>query len=421
VTGDVWLITVAVLAVVAAALLAAIDTALSRVSRVLAEELVRDGTARARPLLRVVKDSARFLGPLLLLRSAAQVLAAATLCVVIVDHVGIGWSAVGLTVAVMTVLGFVVIEVGPRTLGRQQSVPFALRTAGIAIALARLLGPVPRLLIVVGNALTPGRGFRDGPFSTESELRGLVEDAERTGVVDAGEASMISGVFELGDTLAREVMVPRPDIVSIEAGKTIRQALTLALRSGFSRIPVVGESTDDVLGLVHVKELARRVLDGRTRKDMKVEEMARPATFVPASKPADVLLREMQASRTHMVVVVDEYGGTAGVVTIEDILEEIVGEITDEYDDETPPVEELGEGRVRVISRLLVEELADLFDIELDHDEGVETVGGLLAQALGRVPIPGATVVVGGLQLTAESAAGRRNRIGTVLVERISE
>jgi CBS domain containing-hemolysin-like protein len=418
---DLWLLVAAGTAIVVAAGFAAVETAISRVSRVVAEDLAREGRSGAKALLAVLRDSARYLGPLLLVRVIAEVFATAAVAVVIVDEVGGGWRSVGITLLVMTVLTFVVVEVGPRTLGRQQSEPFALRTAGAVRGLARLTGPLPRLLVMVGNALTPGRGFRDGPFASEAELRGLVEAAERSGVVDRTEASMISGVFELGETLAREVMVPRPDMVVIEAGKTVRQALTLALRSGFSRIPVVGDSTDDVIGLVHVKELTRRVLDSRTRKDLPVEEVAKPATFVPESKTADQLLREMQASRTHMVIVVDEYGGTAGLVTIEDILEEIVGEITDEYDDEIAPIEELPDGRLRVTARLLVEELADCFDIEIPHDEGVETVGGLLAAELGRVPIPGATVQVGQLRLTAESAAGRRNRIGTVVVERIGQ
>jgi CBS domain containing-hemolysin-like protein len=226
---------------------------------------------------------------------------------------------------------------------------------------------------------------------------------------------MIHSVFELGDTLVREVMVPRTDMVFIERGKTVRQGLSLALRSGFSRIPVVGDNADDVLGVVYLKDLARRSHDGKAAE--KIDELMRPATFVPDSKPVDELLREMQGAQAHLAIVVDEYGGTAGLVTIEDVLEEIVGEITDEYDREAPRVEKLADGSVRVTARLPVDELGELFDLRLDVD-GVETVGGLLAHTLGRVPIPGATCTFDGLAFTAEGASGRRNRVGTVLVSR---
>jgi CBS domain containing-hemolysin-like protein len=211
-------------------------------------------------------------------------------------------------------------------------------------------------------------------------------------------------------------------MVWIESGKSLRQALALFLRSGFSRIPVIGESVDDVLGVLFLKDVIRDRDDARravaeAEQQATVVDLMRQATFVPESKPVDDLLSEMQAARTHLVIVVDEYGGTAGLVTIEDILEEIVGEIRDEYDVERPPVERLPDGAVRVTARLPIEDLGELFDVELPADE-VETVAGLLAQALGRVPIPGAAATVGGLRLVAEGTTGRRNRIDTVLVRR---
>jgi CBS domain containing-hemolysin-like protein len=230
---------------------------------------------------------------------------------------------------------------------------------------------------------------------------------------------MIHSVFELGDTIAREVMVPRTDVVFIERHKTLRQAMSLALRSGFSRIPVVGEGSDDVLGVAYLKDIIRRTYEYRDAESTEtVESVMRPAVFVPESKPVDELLREMQAQQTHIAIVVDEYGGTAGLVTIEDVLEEIVGEITDEYDVERPQIEDLPDGAVRVSARLHIDELAERFDVDLDDDD-VDTVGGLLAKHLGRVPIPGARVQVAGLQLTAEGTQGRRNRLGTVVVRRV--
>jgi CBS domain containing-hemolysin-like protein len=272
------------------------------------------------------------------------------------------------------------------------------------------------LLIRIGNAFTPGRGFREGPFATQVELRELVDLAEQRGVVEHGERDMIHSVFALGDTIAREVMVPRTEMVVIEQQKSAEKALGLALTSGFSRLPVIGESVDDVLGVVYLKDLVRPVQAGR--RDLMVGQVMRPATFVPESKHVDELLREMQAARTHMAIVVDEYGGIAGLVTIEDILEEIVGEITDEYDVERPPVEWLAaDTQARVTARLPVDDLGELFAVELDETD-VETVAGLLAQALGRVPIPGASATVGELTLQAEGTTGRRNRIDTVLVTR---
>ncbi|GAA3064876.1 hypothetical protein GCM10020000_55650 [Streptomyces olivoverticillatus] len=268
-----------------------------------------------------------------------------------------------------------------------------------------------------------------GPFASEAELRSMVDLAEKESLIEDEERRMVHSVFELGDTLVREVMVPRTDLVVIERGKTIRQALTLALRSGFSRIPVTGENEDDVVGVVYLKDLVRKTHISRDAEGELVSTAMRPAVFVPDTKNAGDLLREMQQQRNHCAVVIDEYGGTAGIVTIEDILEEIVGEITDEYDRELPPVEELGGGRYRVTARLDIGDLGELYGLELD-DEDVETVGGLLAKSLGRVPIAGATAEVGlaelgsdadaavaALKLTAESAAGRRNRIVTVLVE----
>ena len=232
---------------------------------------------------------------------------------------------------------------------------------------------------------------------------------------------MLHSVFELGDTLAREVMVPRTEMVWIEADKTLRQALSLGLRSGFSRIPVIAENLDDVVGVVYLKDVARRIFEDRgSERNEHVDTVMREAHFIPDSKRADDLLRDMQAARVHMSIVVDEYGGTAGLVTIEDILEEIVGEITDEYDNEVPEVEELATDRYRVSARLGVDDLAELVPVQVSSEgEDVDTVGGLLGRRLGVVPIPGTHVDIDGYRLTAERAAGRRNRVGTVLVEKL--
>ncbi|HEU0101825.1 MAG TPA: hemolysin family protein [Mycobacteriales bacterium] len=409
---------VAVLFVLAAGLLACLEVALARVSRVRVEELVREGRAGAGLLQRVLADPPRSLNLLLLLRLAAELSAAGILTSYCVDRVT-GSYAVVLAVTVMVLISYIFIGVAPRTIGRQQAERVALIGAPLALGLTRVFGPVPRLLIVLGNALTPGKGFREGPFASEAELRDLVDLAQERGVVEEAERDMIDNVFDLGDTIAREVMVPRTDMVFLERDKTVRQALNLALRSGFSRVPVVGDGADDVLGVAYLKDLVR-IERAEGGADRPVQSVMREPRFVPESKPVDDLLREMQTSLGHLAIVIDEYGGTAGLVTMEDVLEEIVGEIVDEYDRERPPVEQLDADTYRVTSRLPVEDLEELFEAELPHED-VETVGGLLASALGRVPIPGATTTVNGITLVAETAAGRRNRITTVLASRTGE
>lgn len=413
-TGDIVLSVVALVLVLLASGFAGLEAALSRISPPLAASLVEQGVRGAERLVDLVAVRARPLNLLLLLRTVCEVGAIAAVSVAVAHSQGAGYAAVGIATAIMTLASYVLVGVAARTLGQQHARRVALAAAPLIAGITRVFGPLPRLLIAVANAFTPGRGYREGPFATEAELRALVELAEQRGEVDARERQLIDSALDLGDTIVREVMVPRPDMLFVERGRTIRQALNLALRSGFSRIPVIGDSVDDVLGIVYLKDLARRTASG-SRSVGHVEDAMRPASFVPDSKPVDELLREMQAQRNHIAVVVDEYGGTAGLVTIEDILEEIVGEIVDEYDREESSVEELDQGRWRVTARLAVDELEELVGAHLDRD-GVDTVGGLLAHELGRVPIPGATVQVDGVRLEAESAKGRRNRIGTVLV-----
>ncbi|OLR95404.1 hemolysin family protein [Actinokineospora bangkokensis] len=416
-TNSVGLLVVAVLLVLAAGCFAAADASLSAVSRARVEGLVRAGRSGARQLLAVVSERPRHINLLLLLRLGCELIATVLVAAVCFRSLDQGWLA-GLVAGVaMIVVSYVLVGVGPRTIGRQHPYGIGLIAAGPVRVLGTVLGPLSRLLILVGNAITPGKGFREGPFSSEVELRELVDLAQERGVVDAGEREMIHSVFELSDTIAREVMVPRTEMVWIEHGKSVRQALALSLRTGYTRIPVIGESVDDIVGLVNLKDLVRTALDAsaggaaadtRTRQ---VSEVMTAAVFVPDTKRLDDLLREMQVSKYHIAIAVDEYGGTAGLLTIEDILEEIVGEITDESDaDERPPVEHLDDGAVRVSSRLPVEDLGAVFGLELT-DPDVETVGGLLAQRLGRVPLPGAEAEIAGLRFRAEGGKDGRGRV----------
>ncbi|MFD0889194.1 hemolysin family protein, partial [Streptosporangium algeriense] len=390
-----WLLSAVVLVVVGG-LIASAETALTRISRVRAEEFVREGRRGATRLQAIVADPPRYLNLLLLLRLSCELVATVIATLLFIDLLGDEGGAYAAAAAVMIVISYVIVGVSPRTLGRQHAEPIALASAPLVYGLTRIFGPLPKLLILIGNAVTPGKGFREGPFTSEAELRDLVDLAEERRVIEPDEREMIHSVFELGDTLVREVMVPRTDMVFIERAKTLNQALSLALRSGFSRIPVVGENEDDVIGIAYLKDVVRRLQEtGEQSRSEQIETIMRQASYVPESKPIDELLREMQARQIHQAIVIDEYGGTAGLVTIEDILEEIVGEITDEYDQEAPRIESLDDGSVRVTARLPVGDLADLFDVELEVDD-VETVGGLLAHALGRVPIAGSEAVVEG-------------------------
>ncbi|MCK0173535.1 MULTISPECIES: hemolysin family protein [Mycobacteriaceae] len=409
----------AIVLVALGGLFAAIDAALSTVSMARVEELVREERPGAVRLSRVMNERPRFINLIVLLRITCEVTATVLLAAYLDGHLGVSWGLAA-AAGIMAVVSFVAVGVGPRTLGRQHAYPIALYTALPLQAISVLLLPISRLLVLIGNALTPGRGFRHGPFASEIELREVVDLAQQRGVVADDERRMIQSVFELGDTPAREVMVPRTEMVWIERDKTAGQATSLAVRSGHSRIPVIGENVDDVVGVVYLKDLVQQtyysVNGGR---DTTVGQVMRPAVFVPDSKPLDELLREMQRDRYHMALLVDEYGAIAGLVTIEDVLEEIVGEIADEYDtDEVAPVEDLGDGQYRVSARLPIEDLNDLYDIQVSEDLDVDTVGGLIALELGRVPLPGAEVTWDGLRLRAEGGADHRGRvrIGTVLI-----
>ena len=420
-TGDVQLVVLALVLVLGAGALAASEAALARVSRARAGELLSEGRRGAAALTRMAEDPAPTLSVSTFLRILAETGAAVLITVVFLDVLGSGWRAALVAIAAMTALTFVAVGVGPRTLGRQHSDRIGLVAAPVLAALTRVLGPLARLLILVGNVLTPGPGFRDGPFASEAELRELVDIAEQSELIEAGEREMIHSVFELGDTLVREVMVPRTALVSIEAGESLHSAMSLFLRSGFSRVPVVGEGLDDVRGVLYLKDVARRLHEDPVHgPSQPVDAVMREPHFVPDSKAADELLHDMQRDAGHVAIVVDEYGGTAGMITLEDLVEEIVGEIADEYDRDEHDVEELADGVYRVRSRVHVEDIGELFGLELE-DEEVDTVGGLLAKALGRVPIAGATARVGDLVLTADRFEGRRNQLATVLVRRADE
>lgn len=407
-----------------AGFLAGSEAAINSVSRIYVEELQEKSSRKAAWVRKVLSEPARYLNVILFVRKAAELTATVLVAEELLKNSSSIPLAITGAVLIMLTLSYVVVGVGPRTLGKQRAGKWIFPASIIAVVLSKVLGPITTLLIAIGNALTPGKGFKSGPFANEAELRDLVDQAHERGLVEESEHEMIHSVFELGDTLIRELMVPRTEMVWIEGSKNLRQGLSLALRSGFTRIPVIGESIDNIVGIAYVKDLARRVHEFRDSETQEiVADHVRPATFIPETKTASELLKEMQRDQIHLAIVVDEYGGTAGLITIEDIIEEIVGEIADEYDDEIDEIEWIDQSRkARVSARLHLEDLADYLEIELNEEEkeDVDTVGGYLAKTLGRVPIPGSEIMLHDWKITAERPVGRRHRIGTVLVERVS-
>lgn len=406
----------AILALFLGGVLSLVETAVSSLSAARVENLVKEDRPGAARLERVLEGRAGHINLLVLLRTICEVTGAVLAAAACVELMGSRGWAFATAIVIVTLLTFILIGVLSRTLGRQNPYTISLATAPILLGLSKLLGPIAKLLVGAGNVLTPGRGFRNGPFASEIELREMVDIASERGVVEMDERRMIQSVFDLADTSARSVMVPRPEMVWIEADKTAGQATSLCVRTGLSRLPVVGDDVDDIVGVIYLKDLIAEtyhMTDGGN--SIRVRDCMRPAVFVPDSKKLDDLLEDMQRDQIHIAMLIDEYGAVAGLISIEDILEEIVGEITDEYDtSEQAPIEPLEDGSYRVQARLSLEELEELFeDVEFSEEqhEEVDTVYGLGAFELGRVPIPGAEISTTGLHLRYEGGRDRRGRV----------
>jgi len=409
----VLLIFMAVAFMVLAGLLTAAESAYGYLPRHEAEALLHGKAGK--PLRKILQHPVAHMHALRFWRvwfEMATAVTVATLFQMLLDNI---WLAGLLATVVMAAIGFVLVGVSPRQIGRKHVTAVVVLTAGLVRFLRVVLGPVPGWLVRLGTAVAPGTQGPDAAFFTEEEFRELLDRASEADMIENTEAELIHSVFELGDTKVRSVMVPRTDMVCIEAGSTLRQAMSLFLRSGYSRVPVIEDSADQIVGILYLKDVAAQMHSGSAEAGQRrVEDFARGVRYVPESKAVSELLQELQRESTHVAVVIDEYGGTAGLVTLEDLIEEIVGEIVDEYDSERPEIENLGGGRYRVSSRAGIDDLGELFDVDLEDDE-VDTVGGLLAKALGRVPIVGSEVVVDGIVLHAERLEGRRNRVSHII------
>jgi CBS domain containing-hemolysin-like protein len=413
--ADGWTLLVVAALTGIAAMLAAAETSLTRMSRARAMHLREEQRRGAAQLLSLVEQPARFLNLILLMLLVVQFTATA-LFTSVMDRIVGGGLGVAIAALVMTLITFIFAEVAPKTYAVQHTDRAALAIAPVVYVLTRLpvLGPLTRLLIGIGNVVTPGKGLKSGPFISEDEIKAMVDEAGRDEVIEEEEREMIHSIFEFGDTILREVMVPRPDMVAVPQETPLQQVLELILRSGFSRIPVYDGTIDEVVGLAYAKDVLRRLHDGQA--DKPLTDILRPAQFMPESMRAAECLREMRKRKSHMVIVIDEYGGTSGLVTLEDLLEEIVGEITDEYDREEPNVEPLPDGDYRVNARLGIDEVNELLDVELPSTEW-DSIGGLLFNLVGEVPREGQEVELQGLRLRAERVQGRR--IGRVRIHRL--
>ena len=404
-TADAWLLVAVAVFIALSAFLALAETGLTRTSRVKAVALEEQGKRGAPALLRLMEHPERTLNPVLFLLLLCNTVAATTPTRVAAH--AFGPLGVAIATAFEVVVIFVVAEAMPKTWAVQHSERAALIAAPVVSALVRFppLRWISGGLIAVSNFILPGKGIKQGPYVSEQELLAMADAAAQEEVIERDERTLIHSIIDFGDTVVREVMVPRPDMVAVESTAKIADVIEIAIAAGFSRIPVYGQGIDDILGVIFVKDLIKAEREGRT--DEPVSTIMRDASFVPETKRVSELMREMQARKSHLAIVVDEYGGTAGLVTLEDVIEELVGEIEDEYDVAESPVERLPGGDVRVTSRMALDEVNDLLGASLPEGDW-DTVGGLVYGLLGHVPIEGEAVETDGYRLTAERVQGRR-------------
>ncbi|HEY4226324.1 MAG TPA: hemolysin family protein [Pseudolysinimonas sp.] len=414
-------VAVAVLLVAFGGLLAAADAALGVLSRTDLAELAAQHPRVRASLLDISSDLGRYVNALNFMRVVSETTAAVLVTLAFASafsQPGQWWLVLVCSALVMTATSFVLVGSSPRSVGRAHARGVVVVAAPVLRFIRVLLGPIADLLVALGNRVTPGRRAAAVSFSSEEQLLSMVDEATELDVLEEDDRELIHSIFEFNDTVVREVMVPRTDMITVDDDTTVSAAMSRFLSTGVSRMPVIGKDADEVVGILYLRDVARLEHEKpRNAVAAAVTELVRPALFIPESKKADETLRQMQAESNHLAMVVDEYGGIAGLVTLEDLIEELVGDISDEYDREETEVTELSDGVYRVSAKLPTDELGDLFGIELDDDD-VDSVGGLLTKALGRLPVTGAAATVSGLVLTAERTEGRRKHLTTLLVAR---
>ena len=407
-------VVLAALLLVVTAYLAALETVVTRLNVVRALRLDEEGRRGAPALLWLAEHRASSLNVVLVLAVTARA-GLAVLVTVVAWRLMEGVGGLAVALATVVVAGLVLGEVIPRTVALRHLEATGLVLAGPARRLVAAFEPLAGAVVSVGRALVPRRHEVSGPYASDDELRELDADQEeRDDELEPEERAMIRSIFELADTTVREIMIPRPDMVTVAEDATLDTVVGTVIEHGYSRLPVHDpDDSDTIVGVVYAKDLLRRLATSPARQ--RWGDLVRQPTFVPETKRCDDLLRELQAGTVHLALVVDEYGELVGLVSIEDILEEIVGEIVDEHDHEEPLVEPLDGGLFRVDARLGVDDLNDLLGTELP-EEGWDTVGGLVFGTLGRVPGEGETIELDGTIITVERVQGRR--VGKVLVTR---
>ncbi|GAA3335097.1 hemolysin family protein [Curtobacterium sp. C1] len=410
------LLAVAFVLVVVGGLLAASDAALTVLSRADLDEIAKD-SSRRRAIEAIADDVGAHVNALNFVRVLAETAAAVLVTIALVTVFDTWWVALIVSAAIMTAVSFVLVGSSPRSVGRAHAERFIAATGGLVRGVRIVLGPLAGLLVAIGDRVTPGRGRSASTVSSEEQLLSLVDEATESNVLEQDDRELIHSVFEFSDTLVREVMVPRTDMLTVDGDDTLAAGMEQFLVAGVSRMPVTGKDSDDVLGVLYLRDVSRALYERQGAGQEPVTTLLRPAEFVPESKHADDTLRHMQLAKNHLVLVVDEYGGVAGLVTMEDLIEELVGDISDEYDRTVVDRTEVEPGVWRIAARLPIDELGDLFGIELEDDD-VDTAGGLLTKELGRLPVSGEQVSVSGLLLTADRVEGKRRHLVTVLAER---
>ncbi len=414
---DLILLIVIVVLLVASGMLALAETSLVRMNRIKAKSLVDERRRGARQLARLAENPAAFLNPILLLVLICQLVSATLVGVLAADLLGGLGVVVGAVFEVVVI--FVFFEAVPKNWAVHNSERAALLSAPVVSAIVRFppIHFISSLLIGLANLIIgrpeEGEGAIRPSYITDSELKAMADVAHEEHVIEHEERTFIHSVIDFGDTVVREVMVPRPDMVTVEADTSVTTALEAALAAGYSRIPVHEQQVDDIVGIAYTKDLVRAERVGKGGQP--VSSSSRPPVFIPESKEVSSLLRQMQEEKFHMAIVVDEYGGTAGLVTLEDLIEELVGEIVDEFDVEGPSVEREKDGALVVSALYAVDDADELLGAELPHGPW-DTVGGLMLDLVGRVPDNGDSVEVDGFRLTALDVRGRR--IGRVRIER---
>lgn len=405
---------IAVVLVIVGGLLSAIESAFSSVGK---NDLIEEAATVRKPqaLHKIASDVPSHLTALRFVRVVVDTIAAVLITLALSLWLTQWWQVLVAAAVIVSGVSFVVVGSSPQAVGARNA-SFMVRNFGGLVRAVRIsVGPLADGLVVVGNIITPGAGGV-ASITSENQFRNWVDEATERDMLEEEDRDLLHSVFDFGDTIVREIMVARTDMITVDAEDSLNEVMGVFLDTGVSRMPVIGKDSDEVIGICYLRDVAR-VKHEKPAAALKkpISTLAKPAVFIPESKNADDTLRFLQREQNHMAMVVDEYGGIAGLVTLEDLIEELVGEISDEYDRDVEDLYEIGPDVYRVSAKYSVDDLADLYDIDIDEEE-VDTVGGLLTKLIGRLPEGGSTASTTDLVLVAEKTEGRNQRVAWIRV-----